>query len=221
MAAFEEADGCKNHTNTNWGAQPKRRKDVGTVLTVDERREAVVRKALSYVERGLKYGHSHTPGKNLQNGLDCSNFTRWVYKTALGDAFDFQVSHVVRQAELGSGVTMVDGKHGKQDFIGGVRPLSQLVDGDLVFFTRCRGGPVSHVGIFAHKYSPDGESRCVIHSSEATARRVGREEGAMITPVTEDELREWPLKNGPEQLGEGAVGGKALRHPALCRSCPY
>ena len=213
-------DGCKDHTHTKWGSQPKPRKDVGTSLSVDDRRRAVVETALAYVTRGLKYGHSHTPGRELENGLDCSNFTRWVFKKALGDAFDFKVSHVLRQSELGADVTMADDTHGEQSFIGGAKALTALVDGDLVYFTGRRGGPVTHVGIFAHRYTADGRP-CVIHSSEAAALREGREPGAMVSPVTPEELGEWPLKNGPTLLGKGAVGGHALRHPGLCRSCIY
>mmetsp|Transcript_50580 Transcript_50580/g.141658 ORF Transcript_50580/g.141658 Transcript_50580/m.141658 type:complete len:216 (+) Transcript_50580:85-732(+) len=214
--AEEAVDGGHDLSGVRWGPKPKSQPNRGSSMSVNERRQAVVECALAYVGK-LKYAHHHTPAAG---GLDCSNFTRWVYKKALGDAFDFETSHVQRQSELGDEVTMVDPEYGPQTFIGQKKPLQELVDGDLLFFTNKRGGDVCHTGIFATKHSPDGRP-CLIHSSEAAARRVGIEPGVMITPIDENELHEWPLKNGPHQLGPGASGGVAIRHPALCRSCEY
>lgn len=136
------------------------------------RQQRLIAVAIKYLD--LPYQHHHIPewnppqswpwkevpyGRNSQ-GLDCSNFTSWVYNYALGIKF---VSDVHKQAAL----TQVAAPGGKTEIVlkqipGGTEYgslLKQLQPGDLVFVRhKDQPGVVSHVVMWLGKYgqSPDG-----------------------------------------------------------------
>lgn len=180
----------------------------------------VVECAMGYVGE-VEYRHHHDPDwvdSRGRQGIDCSNFTRWVFKEALGDAFDFRTSNIHQQSRMRN-VTMVDDRFETQRFL---RNPKSVRDGDLVFFTNADGDHISHVGIYAKKYHghPDYAGQPIIIHSTATAaaRRAGYESGVVVTPFTEREMRSWPLRCGPEALG--GEGGHILRHPGLRDHAP-
>jgi cell wall-associated NlpC family hydrolase len=86
-------------------------------------RARVVAVASKYM--GLVYKHCHVPAAG---GLDCSNFTSWVYNYGLGKKF---TSNVQAQAKLHTAV-----------------PRSQLVAGDLVYFYKSDGKTIGHVAMY-------------------------------------------------------------------------
>lgn len=106
-------------------------------MTDERARNRVVRSARDLI--GLAYRHHHVPdyvGRNGSTGLDCSNFTAWVYNVALGIRF---TSDVHRQAETA----------GRE-----LRCEEQLQPGDLIFIRPWHAGGlglnpnrVSHVAI--------------------------------------------------------------------------
>ena len=95
-------------------------------VRVDWSRQRVLAAAKKWI--GLKYEHRHIP---KMGGLDCSNFTSWVYNFALGVRFS---SRVQRQAaEAG-------------------RKLSEneeLLPGDLLFYWKSdKPDEIGHVAIY-------------------------------------------------------------------------
>lgn len=83
--------------------------------------------AVARTQLGVPYWWGHqVPGV----GFDCSNFTAWVYRTALG--IRFSSSSVYQRYHVGTPV-----------------PLSQIREGDLLFF-RTANNPTGggHVGIY-------------------------------------------------------------------------
>ncbi|OGR99322.1 MAG: hypothetical protein A2V88_03850 [Elusimicrobia bacterium RBG_16_66_12] len=81
--------------------------------------------ALKYV--GLPYLHRHIPA---MGGLDCSNFTAWVYNYGFGIRLN---SNVQRQAETA----------GRR-----LGPDEPLRPGDLIFLWNDERSRVSHVAIY-------------------------------------------------------------------------
>ncbi len=100
----------------------------GTTLSATEQHEAEKVIQVAKTQLGVPYWWGHqVPGV----GFDCSNFTAWVYRTALG--ISFSGSSVYQRYHVGTPV-----------------PLSDLQMGDLLFFrtsTNATGG--GHVGIYA------------------------------------------------------------------------
>lgn len=96
------------------------------------KRQRVLTAAEHYA--GLPYRHHHVPGWNGGDGrgLDCSNFTAWVYNFALGVRF---TSNVRRQAD------------GLQAPGRRLAPQEPLAPGDLLFILRRDRSEVSHVVI--------------------------------------------------------------------------
>lgn len=74
---------------------------------------------------GVPYRHKHIP----QLGIDCSNFTSFVYNYSLGIKI---VSNAIKQSEI---------------FKNKIYGIKKLKKGDLIFFKRPKG-KVSHVAIY-------------------------------------------------------------------------
>ena len=85
----------------------------------------VIAVAKKYI--GLPYKHKHIP---FAGGLDCSNFTSWVYNYGFGVRFD---SNIERQADN------VGRKLGREE---------TLNKGDLIFLWNRNRTRISHVAIF-------------------------------------------------------------------------
>ncbi|KMY56294.1 hypothetical protein AC623_18315 [Bacillus sp. FJAT-27231] len=84
----------------------------------------------SLVDYGKKFmGVKYVFGGTTPNGFDCSGFTQYVYKHAAGVS-------IPRTTEL-------------QYKIGTAVSKSQLMPGDLVFFSNTYRAGISHVGIYA------------------------------------------------------------------------
>ncbi len=101
-------------------------------LSLREQRRLLVRVAKSQLGVPYWWGHqvpNYAP-VNGRTGFDCSNFTSWVYKTALG--IRFSSSSRRQRFEVGRPV-----------------PLNKLRVGDLLFF-KTRKNPTggSHVGMY-------------------------------------------------------------------------
>ena len=81
---------------------------------------------------GLPYRHHHTPGFDDGSGvgLDCSNFTSWVYDYGLG-------------IEINSDVTTQSQTAGRQ-----LDPSEPLQPGDLLFIRTLDDSRISHVVIY-------------------------------------------------------------------------
>jgi cell wall-associated NlpC family hydrolase len=85
---------------------------------------------------GLPYRHHHIPAwspPGVGAGLDCSNFTAWVYNYALGMRF---TSNITLQA-LGAGAP---GRRLDHD--------ERLAPGDLIFLYRKDYSSISHVALY-------------------------------------------------------------------------
>jgi cell wall-associated NlpC family hydrolase len=91
---------------------------------------------------GLPYRHHHIPGwdpspesnpRSPGRGLDCSNFTSWVYNYGLGIKF---VSHIRRQSSGPEAPGRVLAKE------------EAFVPGDLLFIMKNDRSRVSHVVIY-------------------------------------------------------------------------
>lgn len=89
---------------------------------IQKRLELVARKYL-----GLPYEHRHIP---QMGGIDCSNFTAWIYNWGFGHRFS---SHVERQAETA----------GRR-----LAPHEPWQKGDLIFFWDDSGQRIKHVGMY-------------------------------------------------------------------------
>jgi len=97
-------------------------------------RKRVVEIAKRYI--GLPYQHHHVPSwlcKNTGLGLDCSNYTSWVYNYALGIKI---TSHCQWQA---------DSEHSKGRRL---EKDEKLEPGDLLFIEKGDRSYVSHVAIY-------------------------------------------------------------------------
>ena len=90
-------------------------------------RDRVIEVAKKYI--GLAYMHKHIPS---QGGLDCSNFTSWVYNYGFGIIF---TSDVVEQAASSDAGRLLDG-------------AESLAKGDLLFIWNSSFTSISHVAIY-------------------------------------------------------------------------
>ncbi|MCX5797487.1 MAG: NlpC/P60 family protein [Elusimicrobia bacterium] len=103
------------------------------------RRQRVIAVAKRYI--GLSYRHHHIPGwhpspkfnAKTGPGLDCSNFTSWVYNYGLGIKFDSEIS---KQSE---------GPLSPGRVLG---PDEPLAPGDLLYILKMNRQRVSHVVIY-------------------------------------------------------------------------
>lgn len=114
----------------NWGPKPLRYPPVTPPPGVNPgqwKRDRIIAVAEKYI--GLPYMHRHIPS---QGGLDCSNFTSWVYNYGLGIRF---TSNVHRQAQ----------EAGRQ-----LKPDEQLEPGDLLFIWNKAHTKISHVVIYVN-----------------------------------------------------------------------
>ncbi|WP_300163255.1 NlpC/P60 family protein [Solidesulfovibrio sp.] len=118
---------------------------------VQWRRERVAATALRYV--GLPYRHHHIPAYDPPGvglGLDCSNFTSWVYNYGLGIRF---TSAIRAQA---------DGPRAPGRRLAADEPFAV---GDLLFITTKDGSRVSHVVVWL------GEGRIIDSHGQGVAVR--------------------------------------------------
>ena len=89
---------------------------------VNQKRSTIVTQALAYLNTPYVYG-----GTSLKNGIDCSAFTRAIYKKA-----GISLERTARsQATQGKKVT-----------------LSKAKPGDLIFYSGSRYGSITHVAIY-------------------------------------------------------------------------
>ena len=107
--------------------------------------QRIVKTAKMFI--GTKYVHKHIPIL----GIDCSNFTSFVYNYALGIKF---VSHVEHQARL---------------FRDEKIKMKDLKTGDLMFFYDRAKKKVGHVGIYLGRR---GKKRYLIDSTKAKFKGV-------------------------------------------------
>jgi len=134
---------AEHHMNTtkekigSWGPHPPKFPKVDIPHGVDPvawSRHRVVEVAQRYV--GLPYQHHHIPlwvsSKDGQ-GVDCSNFSSWVYNYALGIHF---TSHCGKQADG-------DEAPGRK-----LQPSDPLEVGDLLFLLKGDKSCISHVVIY-------------------------------------------------------------------------
>ena len=90
-------------------------------------RDRVIEVAKKYI--GLAYMHKHIPS---QGGLDCSNFTSWVYNYGFGIIFTSDVVEQAAASDVGR-------------LLGGVESLAK---GDLLFIWNSDFTSISHVAIY-------------------------------------------------------------------------
>jgi cell wall-associated NlpC family hydrolase len=148
-------------TKTNWGPAAAAYPPVEAPAGVDPvkwKRERVVAVAKKYI--GLPYRHHHipdwepagdVPDAEKGRGLDCSNFSAWVYNYGLGVKF---TSDVQDQA---------NGKHAP----GRVLAKDEAFEpGDLLFIEKMDRSEISHVVIFV-----DAEHIIDCHASGVAVRK--------------------------------------------------
>ena len=102
----------------------------GTPKPLDVRADDVLMHAAGLIGTRYRYG-----GQSPQTGFDCSGFTSWVFREAVG----IQLPRTAREQFAGVGTPV---------------PQHELKAGDLVFFRQSRRG-IDHVGIYV------GEGRFV------------------------------------------------------------
>ncbi len=132
-----------NTAVTESKATVKRIVVTGTV-TKEERRKDIAYFAESHTDWGFRYRYG---GTNVQKGIDCSGFTRYVF-----GYFDINTA---RTAE-------------EQYQRGNKIPVEEAKAGDLVFFSRGRG--IDHVAVVV---SNDKNGLFVVHST--TSRGIVKE----------------------------------------------
>jgi cell wall-associated NlpC family hydrolase len=140
-AVVKQTDWYLKNWNNGWGphaaAYPPVQLPSGCDATVWQR-QRIIAVARKYI--GLAYRHHHVPGwnppasltqsPNEGSGLDCSNFTAWVYNYGLGIRF---TSEVRAQAE-GPGRLL--------------KSEEVFQPGDLLFIRKLDQSEVSHVVIY-------------------------------------------------------------------------
>lgn len=115
----------------DWGPKPltfPRAVIPKNVNPIQWERNRVVAVAEKYI--GLPYMHRHIPS---QGGLDCSNFTSWVYNYGFGIRFS---SNTPRQA---------------QDAGRRLNPGEQFEPGDLLYIWNKSKTKIKHVAIFVNQ----------------------------------------------------------------------
>jgi NlpC/P60 family len=120
----------------SWGPHPSQYPHVDVPAGCDPvewQRARIIAVAKKYI--GLPYQHHHIPAWSPEEGpgLDCSNFTSWVYNYGLGIKF---ISDVHKQASGPSAPGRLLGKDEK------------FVPGDLLYILKADRSVVSHVAIF-------------------------------------------------------------------------
>lgn len=151
------------------------------------KRERLVAVARKYI--GYEYQHHHvpdwqppedwpsqTPGR--AKGLDCSNFTSWVYNYGLGMKF---TSHVRKQADM-DGLRVLQGP---QDLATMRRTL---VTGDLLFLRTRKGTRISHVVMWVGDLGQPADDPLVVDShggSVKDSRGVAIPRGIHLRPFRE------------------------------------
>ena len=127
--ALPQTDVPKEKWETKWGPAAKKYPEFkvpeGVKDPITYQHKRVVAVAMKY--RGLPYMHKHIPACG---GLDCSNFTSWVYNYGFGIQFP---SGVVKQAETAGRRLRADEK---------------FEPGDLLFQTNREGNAIAHVVIY-------------------------------------------------------------------------
>lgn len=114
----------------DWGPKPMTYPRVNIpngVNPVQWERDRVIAVAEKYI--GLPYMHRHIPS---QGGLDCSNFTSWVYNYGFGVRFSSNVQAQSREA-------------GRK-----LRPNERLEPGDLLFIWSKDRSKIKHVVIYVN-----------------------------------------------------------------------
>ena len=119
--------------HSSWGPEPAAYPLPAIPQECDGRqwqRQRIVAVASKYI--GLPYRHHHVPGYDGGDGtgLDCSNFTAWVYNYGLGLQLD---SAIERQAETAGRRLAAD---------------EALQPGDLLFIRTLDDRRISHVAIY-------------------------------------------------------------------------
>lgn len=117
-----------NQGKWRWGPKARVYPPVSVPKGVDAikwKRDRVIAVAKKY--QGLPYMHRHIPS---QGGLDCSNFTSWVYNYGFGIKFS---SNVQKQAEVA----------GRK-----LHPQEKLEKGDLLFIWDPSKKKIKHVVIY-------------------------------------------------------------------------
>lgn len=87
---------------------------------------------------GLPYQHHHIPAWTTPNpghGLDCSNFTSWVYNYGKGRKFTSNIHRQSLMYEYEPGMIRIDN-------------FNEIQPGDLLYFWREVEDEISHTGIF-------------------------------------------------------------------------
>lgn len=127
--SLPQTDTPKEKWNTTWGPKakvyPPLKIPDGVADPLDFQRKRSIAVAKKYL--GLPYQHKHIPAAG---GLDCSNFTSWVYNYGFGIKFTSNVREQARTA-------------GRQ-----LKPTEPFLPGDLLFQTDPSGKEIAHVVIF-------------------------------------------------------------------------
>ncbi|WP_339743660.1 NlpC/P60 family protein [uncultured Rubinisphaera sp.] len=127
--SLPQTDTPRHKWNTKWG--PKAKVYPPFILPdavkdpTEYRQRRVVAVAMKYID--LPYKHKHIPAAG---GLDCSNFTSWVYNYAFGVKFS---SGIGTQAETAGRKLL---------------PIEEFQPGDLLFQKSKSGTSISHVVIY-------------------------------------------------------------------------
>lgn len=126
----------KKRQTDSWGPRAAVYPPVSPPNDVDPlewQRQRVAAVAQKYI--GLPYRHHHIPAWAPEEGpgLDCSNFTSWVYNYGLGRKFNSDV-HKQAEGENAPGRRLSDGE--------------PLVMGDLLYILKRDRSKVSHVVIY-------------------------------------------------------------------------
>lgn len=124
-----QTDTPKSQWDTEWGPAAKTYPELkipdGVKDPVAFQRQRIVAAAKKYID--LPYMHKHIPAAG---GLDCSNFTAWVYNYSMGIRFP---SGIANQGE----------NAGRR-----LEPDEKLQPGDLLFQTNVEGSAVAHSVIY-------------------------------------------------------------------------
>jgi hypothetical protein len=131
-----ERDWYGNRRLGSWGPHPRQyppAKAPAGCDPVEWERARIIAVAKKYI--GLPYQHHHIPAWSPAEGpgLDCSNFTSWVYNYGLGIQFD---SKIQIQESSSSAPGRLLGKDEK------------FAPGDLLYILKADRSRVSHVAIF-------------------------------------------------------------------------
>ncbi|MBF0117309.1 MAG: C40 family peptidase [Desulfobacterales bacterium] len=142
-----QSDWYTKNWNNGWGPKAATYPTVQIPAGCDPvkwKRDRVIAVARKYL--GLRYQHHHIPGwnppvkltrqANESRGLDCSNFTAWVYNFSLGIRFTSDVQ------DQGDGAK-APGRR--------LAPNEPFAPGDLLFILKQDRSEVSHVVIYINK----------------------------------------------------------------------